>query len=312
MDRESRNVLDVTASDVVQVVGVMEILALLLVVASAISHACWNVMAKGGSDKEAFMWWMSFTSLFTVLPVFYVLLTDWRLPLAAVPYLLVSGLVEALYFLSLGRAYELGDLSVVYPLARSSPLFLFVLAVIFLGEDVSLWGLLGILLVVLGVYMIHLRSLSAGDFLRPIRSLRGRASQLALLTALCTAIYSLVDKLGVTAVGPLSYAFWLDVFIAAFLTPLVMLRRGWDVVMAEWRGFSLRVVVSGFLMRFGYVLVLVAMGMTQVSYVLSMRQLSVVIGVALGVGLLGEKYGGVRLLSSVIIFTGVLALGVMA
>ncbi|MFQ6077204.1 MAG: EamA family transporter, partial [Candidatus Bathyarchaeia archaeon] len=155
------------------------------------------------------------------------------------------------------------------------------------------------------------RSLSAGDFLKPIASLRGRASQFALLTALCTAVYSLVDKLGVTVVEPLAYAFWLDVFVVAFLTPVVLLRRGWGLVAAEWRGFGFRVVVSGFLMRFGYVLVLVAMGLTQVSYILSVRQLSVVIGVALGVGLLGEKYGRVRLLSSIIIFTGVLILGVM-
>ncbi len=290
----------------------MDLLPFLLVVASAFSHASWNLLAKRGSDKEAFMWWMSFTSLFTMLPVFYVLLPDWGLPLAAVPYLAVSAAAETLYFLSLGRAYELGDLSVVYPLARSSPLFLFVLAVVFLGEEVSLWGVLGILMVVLGVYMIHLKGLSAGELLKPLKSLRGRASQFALLTALCTSIYSLVDKLGVTTVAPLAYAFWLDVFVVAFLTPAVLWRRGWAVVAAEGKGNALQVVVSGFLMRFGYVLVLAAMALAQVSYILSVRQLSVVIGVALGVGLLGERYGGVRLLGSITIFIGVVILGAAA
>jgi len=289
----------------------MEFLPFLLVIVSAVSHACWNMLAKGGSDKEAFMWLMSFTSLFTVLPVFWVLLPDWGLPLAAVPYLVVSGVAEALYFLSLGRAYELGDLSVVYPLARSSPLFLFVLAVVFLGEEVSLWGVAGILLVVLGVYTIHLEGFAIGDFLKPIKSLRGQASQFALLTALCTSIYSLVDKLGVTAVAPLAYAFWLDLFVVAFLTPAVLWKCGWGSVAVEWRGSSVKVVVSGFLMRFGYILVLLAMALAQVSYILAVRQLSIVLGVVFGVGLLGERYGKVRLLSSIIIFTGVLILGVM-
>lgn len=289
----------------------MEFIPFILVVSSAVSHACWNVFAKRGSDKEAFMWWMSFTSFFTMLPVFYVLLPDWGLPMVAVPYLVVSGIAETAYFLSLGRAYELGDLSVVYPLARSSPLFLFVLAVVFFGEEVSPWGVLGILLVVLGVYMIHLKEFSMADFLKPVTSLRARASQFALLTALCTSIYSLTDKLGVTAVTPLVYAFWLDVFVIVFLTPVVLWRRGWTAIMTEWRGSSLRVLVSGFLMRFGYVLVLVAMSLTQVSYILALRQLSVVLGVVFGVGLLGERYGRVRLLSSIIIFAGVLILGVM-
>lgn len=289
----------------------MEFIPFTLVVSSALSHACWNVLAKRGSDKEAFMWWSNFTSLFTLLPVFYVLLPDWRLPPAAVPYLVASGIVEVLYFLFLGRAYELGDLSVVYPLARSSPLFLFVLAVVFLGEEVSLWGVSGILLVVLGVYMIHMEGLSIKEFLKPITSIRTHPSQFALMTALCTSVYSLVDKLGVRAVTPMAYSFWLDVFIAAFFTPVVLGRRGWEAVYAEWRRNRLQVLFSGFLMRFGYVLVLLAMALAQVSYILALRQLSVVLGVVFGVGLLGESYGRVRLLSSIIIFAGVLILGVM-
>ncbi|RJS88975.1 hypothetical protein CW700_06025 [Candidatus Bathyarchaeota archaeon] len=289
----------------------MDLLPFSLVIASAVSHASWNLLAKQCSDKEVFLWWTTFTSLFTLLPLFYLILPDWCLPPAAVPYLLASGVAETLYFLSLGRAYELGDLSVVYPLARSSPLFLFILAVVFLGEEVSKWGALGILLVVLGVYTLHLRGLSSTEFLTPLTSLRGRASQLALLTAFWTSLYSLIDKMGVMAVDPLQYAFWLDFFIAAFLTPVVLLRRGWSATVSEWRRSSLRVLVSGFLMRFGYVLVLLAMSLTQVSYILAVRQLSVVIGAALGVGLLGEKYGGVRLLGSLIIFMGVLILGTM-
>jgi len=55
------------------------------------------------------MWLMTFTSFFTLLPVFYFILPDWRLPASAVPYLAVSAVAEALYFISLGRAYELGD-----------------------------------------------------------------------------------------------------------------------------------------------------------------------------------------------------------
>ncbi len=113
----------------------MDPLPFALVVASAFSHASWNVLAKRGEDKVSFMWLMTFTSFFTLLPVFWFVLPDWRLPASAVPYLVVSAVAETLYFVSLGRAYELGDLSVVYPLARSSPLFLTILAVAFLGES---------------------------------------------------------------------------------------------------------------------------------------------------------------------------------
>lgn len=283
-----------------------------LVVASAFSHASWNVLAKRSEDKESFMWLMTFTSLFTLLPVFWFILPDWRLPSSAVPYLAVSAVAETLYFVSLGQAYELGDLSVVYPLARSSPLFLTILAVAFLGERISAWGAVGILLMLIGVYTIHLRSFSTDDLLLPLRSLGGRASQFALLTALWTTAYSLSDKVGVTKVNPLIYAFWLEAFILVPLTMVILYRRGLGAIAGEWRQSKAQATVAGFLMRFGYVLVLVAMSLMQVSYILALRQLSVVLGATAGVLLLGERYGRVRLLSSVIMFLGVYILAVLA
>jgi drug/metabolite transporter (DMT)-like permease len=65
-------------------------------------------------------------------------------------------------------------------------------------------------------------------------------------------------------------------------------------------------------MRVGYVLVLIAMSRVQVSYILALRQLSVVLGAAAGVFFLREKYGRVRLVSSIIIFLGVYVLAVLA
>jgi len=290
----------------------MDPLPFALVVASAFSHASWNVLAKKGEDKESFMWLMTFTSFFTLLPVFYFILPDWRLPASAVPYLAVSAVAETLYYVSLGRAYELGDLSVVYPLARSSPLFLTILAVAFLGERISAWGGAGIILILLGVYTIHLKSFSTDDLLLPLRSLRERPSQLALLTALWTTAYSLSDKVGVTKVNPLIYAFWLEAFILVPMTMVIVYRRGWSAIAGEWRASRTQATVAGFLMRFGYVLVLVAMSLVQVSYILALRQLSVILGVAAGVLLLRERYGRMRLLSSAIMFVGVYILAVLA
>ncbi len=288
----------------------MEFIPFLLVISSSVSHALWNLLAKRGTDKISFLWWSNLTSIFTLLPVFFILLPNWRFPTPAIPFLIVSGIVEALYFLSLSKAYDLGDLSVVYPLARSSPLFLFIMAVVFLGEEVSLWGVAGVLLVVLGVYMIHMRNFSLNEFIKPVSSIRARASQFALFTALCTSIYSLADKLGVAAATPVIYAFWLDIFVFIFLTPLVVWRSGVPNIITEWRKSRSQATVSGFLMRFGYILVLVAMSLIQVSYILALRQLSVVLGVVLGVQLLKEKYGRMRLISSIIIISGIILLGI--
>jgi len=289
----------------------MELIPFVLVVASAFFHALWNLLAKGGADKVAFMWLMNLTALLTALPLFLLLMSDWGFPLAAAPYMVISSLAEALYFFSLGRAYEHGDLSLVYPIARSSLLFLFPMAVAFLGEEASHLGAIGILLVVLGVYMIHLRGLSPGDLLAPIASMKSRASQFALLAALSSATYSLIDKVGVLRAGPVKYAFWLDFFITASLAPIVLWRGGLSSLASEWRSQNLRIITSGFLMRAGYLMVLVAMSMAQVSYIIGVRQLSIVIGSILGAGLLRERYWKVRTIASIIIFSGILILGTM-
>lgn len=289
----------------------MELLPLSLVIISAISHAFWNLLAKKGSDKLAFIWLTNFTSLFSVLPIFLLALPRIVYPIDATPFLIASGLIETLYFISLVKAYETGDLSVVYPLARSSPLILLILAIVFLKERVPSWGIIGIGLVILGAYVIHLRSFSFRDFIHPISSLRSRASQWAIMAALWTSIYSLIDKIAVGVVDPVLYAFWLDVFIIIFLTPIVLKRLGFRGITAEFKENRLNPIVSGFLMRAGYILVLVAMSLSQISYIISIRQLSIVIGSFLGVTLLHEPYGRLRLTGSILIFTGVFILSVL-
>jgi uncharacterized membrane protein len=77
-------------------------------------------------------------------------------------------------------------------------------------------------------------------------------------------------------------------------------------------GSKVQLIVSGCLARLGYLVILVAMSIAQVSYILSLRQVSVVLTAGAGVILLRERYGYIRLLSSVFIFLGVYVLGVLA
>lgn len=286
----------------------MDPLAVGLILVSAGSHAVWNYLAKGSGDKDSFMLLMNVTSQFTILPVFLFLLRDWALPLDVLPFIVLSAIAEAVYFLALSRAYDAGDLSVVYPVARSAPLFVAVAGAVLLGESISVVGFAGILLVLVGVYVLHLKGLRWGSLLEPLRSFRGPAFGFALIAALGTTAYSLSDKVGVTRVNPLLYSFWLEIAITVALTPIIMRGRGWRGVASEWGRAKARITVSGALMRGGYILVLVAMTLAPVGYLLALRQVSVVVGALLGLALLGEGYGAPRLLGSATIFAGVYVL----
>ncbi len=280
--------------------------------ASAVSHALWNYVAKEAGDKDSFMLLLNVLSLALFLPVFYVILPEIYFPAEILPFLLASGVAETVYFLALGKAYEEGDLSVVYPVARSSPMFVAIAASLLIGERVTLWGGLGITLILVGVYVLHLKGWSREELARPLRALGAPASRYAFVAALGTTVYSISDKLGVTAVDPLLYSFWLGFIITGMLSIVIVRRRGVGAIKKEAMGSLLRISVAGVLMKGGYMLVLVAMSLAQVSYILALRQVSVVLGAALGVVLLKERYGEVRIVGSVIIFLGVYLLGAVA
>jgi uncharacterized membrane protein len=289
----------------------MESTAIALVLCSAVSHALWNYFAKTGNDKGGFMFLMNITSHFTVLPVYLLLLKDWWLPLEVIPILIFSGLAEAIYFFSLAKAYESGDLSVVYPVARSSPVFVAVFASIFFLEPLSSWGIAGILIVLIGVYVIYLPELSISQALHPFRNLAGKATLFAFMAALGTTAYTLLDRVGVTHVDPLLYSFWLEVSVTIFLVPILLI-DGVDSIKGEWKNGWKRISISGFLMRGGYILILIAMKLASVAYILAIRQFSVVIGALLGVFFLKEGYGSQRVVGSLIIFIGVYFLVILA
>jgi len=212
----------------------MEFLPLALVLASAVSHGLWNYMAKEGKDKESFMLLLNLTSLPLLLPVFLLVLPEIYLPLDIVPYLLVSGLAETVYFLGLGKAYESGDLSIVYPVARSSPVFVTIAAAIFLGETISLIGLLGILVIFIGVYILHLKGMTRKDLVAPVRYLMSGSSRYAVIAALGTTVYSITDKLGVTTVDPLLYSFWLGFSVTGMMTIVTLKRKGFKAIRDEF------------------------------------------------------------------------------
>ena len=136
-------------------------IALSIVLASAFLHAGWNYLLKKSERKIVFIWWFLLMSAIIYLPVFLFYYPEVSIPPAGWLCIVATGIIHGVYFWCMGGAYQRGDLSLVYPLARGSgPLFVPILAVILLREEISLLGVIGILLIIGGIYCIHLRSFS--------------------------------------------------------------------------------------------------------------------------------------------------------
>jgi drug/metabolite transporter (DMT)-like permease len=275
--------------------------AILLVLTAAVAHAGWNLFAKRVPDGGAlFVWLAAVGAVVWLLP--FVVVTIVRDGLAGVWWVAfcVSGVIHLGYFILLQRGYRVGDLSVVYPLARGSgPLLSVVAAVWLLGERPGLPALVGAAAVIGGVFVIG--GLGIGGT---------KGVGYGLATGVLIAAYTLWDAHAVTAlaVPPLVLMTGSSAVESVVLAPYALRRR--PEVAAILRAHWLPVLAVAVLSPLAYMLVLFAMRLAPVSLVAPARELSIVVG-SLGAWLLlGEPNPLRRLTGAVIVVAGVAAIAV--
>lgn len=282
----------------------MDSTVIIMVLLSALLHALRNFYNKKALDKQAFIWWFEIFGLLLFSPVFIFFLLKESFNISIV-CLLLSGIVHFIYWYFLSMALEKGDLSLTYPIMRSSPALVLLFSITILKENVSALGVCGILLVVLGVYTINMHNFTFFEIVKPFRSmLRDRATQFALLTMVSVAFYSLVDKIAVTQMNPVFFVFLYPWISLVLFTTYIQKTKTKGVLKKEWNAHKGSIVLCGAMSIFGYFLILVAFTIERMSYILGLRQLSIVFAVFLGGHFLREKNRLIRVTSSVIIFTG--------
>jgi uncharacterized membrane protein len=284
-------------------------LALVIVVVAAVFHASWNFLAKKSKKKMAFIWWFLLIATIGYLPMFLYFWPRITVSPAGWICIVATGILHALYFWFMGGAYERGDLSLVYPLSRGSgPLLVPILAIIFLQERLSFVGVFGISLVIIGIYLIHLKSFSLVSFVEPFRALRGSASIWALCTGGTIAGYSLVDKVGVGLVYPPVYIYLMFVISLLLLSPYVLTKQR-DALKLEWLANKGPILVDGFLVLFTYLMILFAFRLSKVSYVVAAREVSIVFSAFMGIIWLKEKNACQKIAGTALIAFGVVFIG---
>ncbi len=280
-----------------------------IVLLSAFLHAGWNYLTKKSQRKIVFIWWSLLASLILFSPMFFIYWPKTHISIEGWYCVVATGVIHALYFWFLGGAYERGDLSLVYPLSRGTgPLLVPILAVLLIHEKISRLGVFGIVVIVLGIYVIHLKAFNLRSFLEPLRAVKGSGSIWALSTGVTIAGYSLVDKVGVGIVFTPVYIYLMFVLAWAMLCPWVLVReRG--LILKEWRLNKRAILTVGFLDLFTYMMVLFAMTFSKVSYVVAVREVSIVFSALYGILWLNERHGVQKMAGAVLIALGVIMIG---
>jgi drug/metabolite transporter (DMT)-like permease len=286
----------------------MTILALALVLASALIHATWNLLAKRAGSAgggAGFVWLANALAVLCYAPPAAAIALFQRPRLGLGEGLVIAGsaALQLGYFLLLQRAYRAGDLSLVYPLARGSgPVLATGGAVLLLGERPTVVALAGALLIAAGVVML------IGDPRRLRHTAAAPAAAAALLTGAFIAGYTLWDRYAVAVllIPPLLMHWATLAGMTVLLAPLAL--RRWKVVRAAWDVHGRAALLVGLLSPLSYIMVLTALSFTPVSYVAPAREIGILIGTLMGARLLDEGEAKRRLAAAAAMVLGVIAL----
>ncbi|MBE9485949.1 MAG: EamA family transporter [Chloroflexi bacterium] len=284
----------------------MDSFALLLIVFSALMHALWNLLVKQSRDKTIFIWWM-FVCSWSMMSVF-MFGSGSGLPELSFRFLSLAASAAVcfvFYHWFTGVAYREGDLSITYPLAQTAMLYVPIWGVLLLGESLSPVGVAGILLIVAGAYCIQLRRLSADEILRPFSQLGNRSVQAALLAGFVYSIGAIIDKTGVDNYSAYHFTYVLVFFMLGFMSLNLLRSRYRGRILEEWRQSRKLVLWSGPVMLASFLSFRFGLQLSPVSYAVPVRQVSLLIGVLIGLLFLGESCGRIRLASSGLILAGV-------
>jgi drug/metabolite transporter (DMT)-like permease len=249
-----------------------------LVLGSALLHASWNVLLRSGVDR---LWSITVMSLVSGLAALMAVGFVPAPATASWPFAALSGALQVGYCLFLVWAYEKGELSQVYPIARgAAPLMVALGAAAFAGERLSLPAIGGLALVSSGII-----GLSLGR-----QRLNTHATVLALASGGFIASYMVCDGMGVRLSGhPVGYFVWMSLAQAAPMPfAYAALRRRWPTMAFDRE--TAKAVGGGAISIVAYGVVVWAMAGAQMAKISGLRETSILFAAILAAVFLKERF----------------------
>jgi drug/metabolite transporter (DMT)-like permease len=263
--------------------------ATLLALAAAVLHAGWNLWVKQSEDRWIALWGQMTCAGIMCAVLLLALggahnIAWW--PLAA------SATIHSFYVVFLARAYNLGDFSVTYPIARGTGALVAAIGgILFLSDHLSVLMFIGIGIAVVGILL-----------------LAGPADNAHVIAALMVSVtigaYSVIDSYGSRQMGGNLYPLLLFIGTGITLSTFGLAtgrRRDMTTALAStWKRFC----VAGIASLITYWMVLIAVQKAPVGYVTALRESSVVIVALVGTRYLGEKDMKRRVFAACIVVAG--------
>lgn len=263
-----------------------------LVVFSAISHSIWNALVKTAGDRTLTMVAIRVAGL--ALGLAALPFVDWPAP-ESWKWLGLTAAIQFGYYALLIRSYGLGDMSVVYPLARGiAPVLTTLVAFLAIGEALSAGHLVAVALISLGIMAL---SFGAGASLPAVG--------FALGTGVSVAAYSFFGGLGVRTAGTvLGFQACLEIVNGLVMVGYALVAKR-AAIPAYARRYGAVGLFAGLMSVLGFLAFLLAAQSLPLGPVVALRETSVIFGAVIGTLILKEGFGPRRIAASALVVGGI-------
>ena len=263
---------------------------------AAFFHALWNALLRVKGSKVSAMMRLS---VFEV-PIGIAVVTYLPMPnLDAWPWVLAAGCVHFIYKSFLALAYEQGDLSRVYPIARgAAPMAVALFSAAFLADQIAPQGYAGIAVLGLGILLMARGVFTDGESRRLL--------PFALGSAAATAAYTLIDGIGARIAGDaVAYIGWTYIIDGILFAGGMTLWRGTASLRAPLRdwGLALAASLASFI---AYATSIWAMTQAPIAVVAALRETSILFAVLIGWLWFGERMTRNKAIAALLIVIGVM------
>jgi drug/metabolite transporter (DMT)-like permease len=243
---------------------------LILLVVAAFAHAGWNAISKQVLEKDVFFTLITGVAIVLYFPIACYLFLQHSIPPKAIVYMLGSTACELIYFYGLARAYQALPFSYAYPIVRGlGPLVSTILSFL-LGISLTAWGIVGILIVVVGILMMQFRG----------RFILQTGAGWAFIAGSINGCALTFDSMGAVMMSGILFKY--VVFIGIFIGKIIMDKKPFPVYYKAFCSYPGKAVIGGLFTFGANAATQYALQSTAVGYVSATRELSIAFGVLIG------------------------------
>lgn len=295
----------------------MNRIAILLIIISTFMHVAWNLIVKHQKDEfiffKKFLIWMI---IIGSVPFILLEIYESSFPVNVWICVFFSGMFCAVYYYSLAASYESHDFTIIYPLIRALPVLLVGFGDVLLGHNPNLLGWLGMTMVCFGCIAIPYNSFKEIK----IKNYLNKLNIWVFGGAIGTTVYSLSDNFASDFVTPgiksafrYAYIFFaITTFFYIIMLKIFNKTKSKKSLIINNGNNHNKLIIFGAVMNFSaYWFVIWAYQLSrQTGYVVALRQFGIVLGIIMGLLFLKEKVTYTRIISGLLIFTGIMIISV--